>query len=119
MSYLDRHADKVSRSKGLVIIGGGAVGVQMATDAKEWYPEKDVVLVHSRMQVMNRFHPKLHEIVMERAKELDLDVQLGSRVVVPIDGFPNDGSTFDVELVDGRKIQSDFAVREVYQCRPA
>ena len=54
-TWLRKHAQKVARSMQIVVIGGGAVGVQMATDIKELYPQKSVVLVHSRKNVMNKF----------------------------------------------------------------
>lgn len=59
---------------------------------------------------MNRFHPKLHELVLERFKELGVEVILNDRVKIPEGGFPSDGSTFDVELSSGRKVPADFVV---------
>lgn len=82
----------------------------MATDIKELSPEKQVTLVHSRRQLMNAFHEKLSDLVIKRAQELGLNLMLGSRVNVPPQGYPNDGSTFSVELQDGRTIETDFAV---------
>lgn len=110
--YLLSHADQVVRSSKIVIIGAGAVGVQLATDLKELYPEKSVTLVHSRNQVMNRFHPKLHDIIMERCQELGIQTKLGSRVKLPPQGYPTDGSVFNVEFEDGSNIPADFAVSE-------
>jgi NADH dehydrogenase FAD-containing subunit len=93
------------------VIGAGAVGVQMATDIKEVFPEKNVTLVHSREQIMNKFHPKLHEIVSSRCEELGIGMALGQRVKLPVDGYPTDGTMFDVCLQDGTRIPADFAVR--------
>lgn len=98
------------RSSNIVIIGGGAVGVQMATDIKELYPNKSVTLAHSREKVMNKFHHGLHDIIEDRCRELGIDMRLGSRVKLPPKGYPTDGSQFDVELEDGSKIPADFAV---------
>lgn len=36
------------KAKNIAVIGGGAVGVELATDIKSYYPEKSVTLVHSR-----------------------------------------------------------------------
>lgn len=87
--------------------------VQIATDCKELYPEKTVTLVHSRQQTMVRFHEKLDEIVKSRAEELGLQLVLGSRAIVPMKGFPEDGSRFEVKLENGRNIQADLVVREL------
>ncbi|CAL3972305.1 hypothetical protein PZA11_004548 [Diplocarpon coronariae] len=108
--YLRSHVQRVLASSSIVIIGGGAVGVQMATDIKELYPSKSVTLVHSRPNVMNKFHPKLHAIIAERSAELGIKLKLGSRVKLPAGGYPNDGSMFEVELEDGTKIPADFAI---------
>lgn len=110
VDYLQKHAQKVISSSSIVLIGGGAVGVQMATDIKELYPEKTVTLVHSRRNVMNKFDSKLHNIIAERCKELGIQLRTGSRVKVPQGGYPTDGSKFDVELEDGSKIPADFAI---------
>lgn len=111
VAWLQEHVEKVKRSNNIAVIGGGAVGVQMATDIKEIYPDKRVTLIHSRPHLMNRFDAKLHTIIEERAKELGIELVLGSRVKLPKDGFPTDGSAFDIDLIDGRKLEGfDFAI---------
>jgi pyruvate/2-oxoglutarate dehydrogenase complex dihydrolipoamide dehydrogenase (E3) component len=110
VTYLQKHAQKVVRSSKIVIIGGGAVGVQMATDIKELYPEKSVTLVHSRTKLMNRFNSALHDIIAERCRDLGIQMILGSRVKVPEQGYPTDGRDFIVELEDGSSIPADFTV---------
>lgn len=82
----------------------------MSTDIKELYPSKNVTLVHSRNQIMNNFHHKLHETIEARAKVLGINLVLGHRVVIPAEGFPNDGSTFNVKLLDGSELSADLAV---------
>lgn len=111
--YLQKHAQTLIRSSNIAVIGAGAVGVQMATDIKELYPNKSVTLVHSRAQVMNRFHHKLDEIVKDRCAELGINLKLGSRVKMPTEGYPTDGSKFIVETEDGTKIPADFAVSSI------
>jgi hypothetical protein len=59
---------------------------------------------------MNRFHPALHEIIEKRCTELGVEMRLGSRVKLPVGGYPSDGRMFEVELEDGSRILSDFAV---------
>ena len=110
VTYLRKHAEQVQNSSRIVVIGGGAVGVQMATDIAEIYPEKSVTIVHSRSILMHKFHPKFHEIIEERCKELGVSMKLGSRVKLPLQGYPTDGSTFIVELENGSSIPADFAV---------
>ncbi|KYG42106.1 hypothetical protein M433DRAFT_74468 [Acidomyces richmondensis BFW] len=110
VAYLQNHASQVAERSRIVVIGAGAVGVQLAFDIKELYPEKSVTLVHSRNTLMNRFHVGLSNLVIERCKELGVDLELGSRVKLPTNGYPTDGSSFQVELLNGKKIPSDFAI---------
>ncbi|KAK7429427.1 hypothetical protein QQZ08_004019 [Neonectria magnoliae] len=110
INYFKIHQQGVKTAKSIVIVGGGAVGVQMATDLKEIYPEKSVTLVHSRDRLMPLYHPKMDAIIRERFTELGVSVITGTRAVVPPAGFPNDGTDFELELKDGRKVPTDLVI---------
>lgn len=109
-TYLREHAAQVEASKKIVIIGGGAVGVQMATDIKQLFPEKSVTLIHSRANVMNKFDSRLHNLVQQRFTELGVQTILGKRVALPSTGYPTSGEEFTVSLIDGTQIPADFAI---------
>jgi hypothetical protein len=101
----------VSNISWLNVTHSPKIVIEMATDIKDRYPEKHVTLIHSRTQLMNNFHMQLHDIVLARCKELGIEVILGDRVKVPSDGFPtNPRSTFEIELMSGRKVTSNLAV---------
>lgn len=70
INYFKTYQQGVKNAKAIVIVGGGAVGVQMATDLKEIYPEKSVTLVHSRDRIMQLYHPKMDQIIRDRFTEL-------------------------------------------------
>ena len=69
----------------IAVVGGGAVGVQLATDIKSYYPGKSVTLIHSHERLLSRFGPKLHVYVMGVAKEMGLNVILNERPELPAD----------------------------------
>lgn len=108
--YFQDFQKRVLSASSVVIIGGGAVGVQMATDLKELYPDKKVTLVQSRDRVMPKFHPLFHDMIMQRFSELGVDVITNNRVVVPEGGYPTDGSTFTVKLRDGRELETQLVI---------
>ncbi|KAF7554359.1 hypothetical protein G7Z17_g2963 [Cylindrodendrum hubeiense] len=110
IDYFKTYQQGVKNAKAIVIVGGGAVGVQMATDLKEIYPEKSVTLVHSRDRLMPLYHPKMDQIIRDRFTELGVNVLTGTRAVVPSGGFPNDGTDFELELKDGRKVPTDLVI---------
>jgi NADH dehydrogenase FAD-containing subunit len=110
VKYLQQHQEAVRRAKSIVIAGGGAVGVQMATDIKEYYPEKKVTVVQSRSRVMPQFHEKLHELISKRFDELGINLITGTRVVVPPTGFPTDGKPFEVQLTNGTTLPTELVI---------
>ncbi|KXT02637.1 hypothetical protein AC578_1162 [Pseudocercospora eumusae] len=110
IQYLQSYQDQLRRSQNVTIVGGGAVGVQMALDLKELYPEKDVTVVHSRDRLMQVFHPKLHQILREAFEDKGIRLITNSRAKLPTRGFRNDGQPFQVELLNGDRIDSDFVI---------
>ncbi|KAM3422419.1 hypothetical protein BST61_g2770 [Cercospora zeina] len=112
IDYLQSYQTQLRNSRAVTIIGGGAVGVQMALDLKELYPEKEVTVVHSRDRLMQNFHPKLHEIISEAFQKKEIDLVTSTRAKLPRDGtFSNNGRGFDVEFTNGQQpISTDFVI---------
>lgn len=119
VQHLQAYQRRIQAAQSVVIIGGGAVGVQMACDAKELYPSKSITLVHSRQQLMPVFHEALSNLIKERLSALGVDLVAGSRVVVPPGGFPitndNQDDPFTVHLQDGRTLSADLVIQATGQ----
>ncbi|POS81009.1 oxidoreductase [Diaporthe helianthi] len=122
VEYLKRYNQGIKNSKSVILIGGGAVGVQMACDLKEIYPDKDVTLVHSRQHIMPVYHEKLSDMIKARFAELGVKFIGGSRVNIPQDGYPLGGGgggtgepPITVSLQDGRTLTADFVVQATGQ----
>ncbi|KAL0465136.1 oxidoreductase [Neurospora intermedia] len=125
ISFLQSFQNAIAHpeTKHVVIVGGGAVGVQMACDLKELYPAKRVTLVHSRQQLMPVYHERLSEIIKERFAELGVETVLGKRAVVPPGegGWPlpvpgEEGKKkMEVRLVDGSVVEGDVVVQATGQ----
>ncbi|KAJ5588013.1 uncharacterized protein N7459_003778 [Penicillium hispanicum] len=110
VEYLQKHQADIKASRSILIVGGGAVGVQMATDLKEYYPDKEVTVVQSRPRVMPTFHPQFHELIQRRFDELGIRLITGTRVTIPPGGFPPAGTRFDVQLTNGTAESTDFVI---------
>ena len=95
---------RIKLSQRLVIIGGGAAGVELAADVKDRYPLKSVTLVHSRSALMHRFGPRLQKAALEGLEKLDVEVILGQRVT----SMNKDSGS--VTLDSGRVIECDHFV---------
>lgn len=118
--YLRAHQEDIRRAQRIAIVGGGAVGVQMACDLKELFPQKEVVLVHSREKLMPLFHEGLSALVKARFGELGVGLVTGARVVIPEGGFPQkysgDGQGVKIKLQDGRVLDPvDFVIQATGQ----
>ncbi|CCC05340.1 putative Aif-homolog protein [Sordaria macrospora k-hell] len=108
----------------VIIVGGGAVGIQMACDLKELHPgpTKKVTLVHSRDQLMPLYHHRLSDIVKVRFGELGVEMVLGKRAVVPVGGWalPVPGQEgkkkkMVVNLAGGETVEGDVIIQATGQ----
>jgi NADH dehydrogenase FAD-containing subunit len=104
MELLREMQRRIEASNTVVVVGGGAAGVEVATDAKSLYPNKHIILVHSRRAVMHRFGKRLQEAALEGLERLKVEVILEDRVT------EEDDATGTVTLKSGRKIQCDYFV---------
>src|SRR3989344_306649 len=54
---LRQYAQRLVQAPSVVVLGGGIVGVELAAEIIENYPHKDITVIHSRPQLMDRLHP--------------------------------------------------------------
>lgn len=83
--------ERIKGSQEIVLVGGGALGVQFATDIAAVHPGKKVTLIHSRKQLLPNFDERVHDIAYHRLKQLGVNVVLGERLALT-EGCPR-GST--------------------------
>lgn len=74
--------EKIQAANRIAIIGGGAMGVEIATDMKSFFPSKEVTLFHSRYQLLPRFGRKLHDFVLPAMEKLGIQVVLEARLEI-------------------------------------
>lgn len=80
IEWMQRHHATISSASSVAIIGGGALGIQFATDIKSYWPSKSVTLIHSR-QTLLPIYGGLHDVVVKKFEELGVEYVLGERVV--------------------------------------
>ncbi|RAO67690.1 uncharacterized protein BHQ10_003702 [Talaromyces amestolkiae] len=71
--------EDIQAAQRIAVVGGGAVGVELAADIKSFYPEKDVTIVHSRERLLSRFRPRLHDYVYEKLQDMGINIILNER----------------------------------------
>ncbi|KAI1360257.1 hypothetical protein F5Y08DRAFT_317812 [Xylaria arbuscula] len=104
MELMQDMQQKIKDAETVVVVGGGAAGVEIATDAQHLYPKKKIILVHSREAVMNRFGRGLQVTALEGLQTLGVEVILQDRLV---QAEPGSGT---ILLKSGREIQCDLVL---------
>lgn len=104
MKRLQDMQQGIKDAKRIVVVGGGAAGVEVATDAADMYPDKHIILVHSRSGLMHRFGEGLQAAALAAMQELGAEVILNERVV------HEDADAGTVTLSSGRVIECDHFV---------
>ncbi|KAJ2008175.1 hypothetical protein GGI04_001248 [Coemansia thaxteri] len=123
---------RIQAAQSVVVVGGGAVGIEMAADIKSDFPDKQVTLIHSRaLPIPGPFKDEFRRSVVDiLQRDIGVDVVLGERVVrqTPESAdmrYSDWGAAFgpevvqsvshdskiDLELSSGRHIQADYVIR--------
>lgn len=120
-TYLDETGGHVgavkSASEGVVVIGGGAVGIEMAAELKLTQPEAKVTLVQSRGKLLSAepLPDEFKEAALEALKEMGVEVVLGRGRVTKTEIIPVDGkaSAQRLTLGDGTQLTASHVINAV------
>eukprot|EP00164_Ancoracysta_twista_P001341 GFYU01001749.1.p1 GENE.GFYU01001749.1~~GFYU01001749.1.p1 ORF type:complete len:379 (-),score=141.91 GFYU01001749.1:17-1153(-) len=106
-------SDALKRAKKIIMIGGGAIGTEMAGEIRTDFPDKEVTVVNSGPGLCSTFTDapeKFHRKLKEKADKMSIKVIPNNRVVKP--DTPNEYGfaepTEPVELKDGTKLEADL-----------
>ncbi|KAL8293564.1 hypothetical protein RQP46_000265 [Phenoliferia psychrophenolica] len=95
VAFLKTQHDIIKRAKSILVVGGGALGIQYATDIADYYNSphnahhhceatpKKVTLMHSRDRFLPLYSSAVDVEIKRRLAELKVDVILGERVPLP------------------------------------
>ena len=79
-SWIKSLQGKIEHAEKIVVVGGGALGIQYASDIKERFPEKNVKLIHSRDRFLPLYDPRMHDLIYERLQALGVEMYFNDRV---------------------------------------
>ncbi|XP_022107055.1 apoptosis-inducing factor 2-like [Acanthaster planci] len=112
--YINQYTDmlqKIKACKDIVVIGGGAVGVEMAGEITTDFSDKQVTLIHSRdYLVEGDFSPKFRRGAEEQLRAKGVKLVLGEKVTNLAD-LPTDGSSrCTVKTDKGTEVEADLVL---------
>ncbi|KAI9065974.1 FAD/NAD(P)-binding domain-containing protein [Trametes sanguinea] len=104
---------KFEAANHVVVVGGGAVGIELAGELNYHWPGKKATLVHSEPLLLNDTYPeRFRKDIERRLRAKGIDVLLGDRVEVPPEG------TVGITTRNGVQVPDADLVVQAYGAKP-
>ena len=108
ITHFKNIGDKIAAAKKIVVLGGGAVGIELAGEIADKYrgqKAKDVTLIHRPAKLLNDVYPdKLRNTLQQQLEALGVSVRTGTS----IEGDVKPG---ELTLSNGEKITADLVLK--------
>ena len=97
---LDAH-ESLSSAESVLVIGGGAVGVEFAGEIASSFPSKDITLVHTTNRLLDNAEPKAQRKALEQLTGKGVKVKLNRHFAKNEDVYrcSNSGETLKADIV--------------------
>ncbi|GAA5822649.1 hypothetical protein JCM3770_002854 [Rhodotorula araucariae] len=129
VAFLEARGANIKRASKILIAGGGALGIQFASDIADLYnnpdnvahlnlaegeappPKKRITLVHSRDRFLPMYKQEMHDEITRRLELLGVEVLLGERLQLPPQEDDEPGVTKTIKLGNGQELDYDLLLR--------
>ncbi|CCH15553.1 NAD(P)/FAD-dependent oxidoreductase [Micromonospora lupini] len=95
----------------VLILGAGPVGLELAGEIKEAWPDKHVMIVDPAEQLLPGFKAEMREDLHRQLDELGIEVRLGTSLATPLTTEANRAATCTATTTDGDEITADIWFR--------
>ncbi|CAE7187796.1 unnamed protein product [Rhizoctonia solani] len=106
LEHLAAFRTKLKAAQNILIVGGGAVGVEYAGELRYFMPDKKVTIVHGAPMIINATYPaKFRRSLYGALMKLGVEVILGDKIspeVIPEEGY--------VTTEGGKRILADLVI---------
>jgi apoptosis-inducing factor 2 len=107
-----RRTHKELRGAGRVLIlGAGPVGLELAGEIKETWPDKRVTVADPAAELLPGFQPEVVADLRRQLDELGIEVRLGTALAAPPATGPGRAGAFTVSTAGGEEITADIWFR--------
>ncbi|MFG3553639.1 NAD(P)/FAD-dependent oxidoreductase [Micromonospora sp. NPDC047557] len=95
----------------VLILGAGPVGLELAGEIKDVWPDKQVTIVDPAERLLPGFRPEMRDDLHRQLDELGIEVRLGTGLAAPLTTGANRAATFTATTTDGDQITADIWFR--------
>ena len=104
IKYMQDTLDKTKNAKRVLIVGGGAVGVEVAGELATDCPDKRITLIASTDRLLSRMSEKFSTAALNILKSKNVEVILNDRIDLKnVDNF----NTTKLKTQNGKEIEFD------------
>ena len=104
-------ADQIARAERVLILGAGPVGLELAGEIREGWPDKRIVVLDPAAELLPGYLPEVREELRRQLQRLDVDVRTGTALTETPPGEPGMAATFTVTTDTGEAITADIWFR--------
>ncbi|KAK0191874.1 hypothetical protein F5146DRAFT_1102169 [Armillaria mellea] len=108
IQWLKENQKVIERAGSVLIVGGGALGIQIATEIAAVYPSKKVTLLRSRNRLLPQFEEGMHLEILQSLESLRIEGILGERLDTSAAEKYNEAGQRVVNTLSGRDIATDL-----------
>jgi len=95
------YAQKLRHAQDVLIIGGGIVGVELAAEISTHYPEKEITLIHTKPELMERTPQKAQRYAKQWLEKRKVQLIFNERII------ENESGVYKTRT--GKKLHPDIA----------
>ncbi|RGP64181.1 apoptosis-inducing factor 2 [Fusarium longipes] len=118
----ENHINAVQNAKhGVVVVGGGAVGIEMAAELKMVKPHLNVTLVHSRDKLLSSegLPDETKDVALKLLREAGVEVLMSHRLASKSKVETTDGSEkYDIEFTNGHRMSASVVIMAISRSVP-
>ncbi|TFK82196.1 FAD/NAD(P)-binding domain-containing protein [Polyporus arcularius HHB13444] len=112
-SYISSWRSRVEKAQHVVVVGGGAVGIELVGEIREAHPTKKITLIHNQSLLLNSVYPdKFRKDIERRVRLRNIDVILGDAIENPVEGVAG------VTTKNGKSIPDADLVIQAFGSKP-
>lgn len=111
---VEEHIHSIANARhGVVVVGGGAVGIEMAAELKTVKPDIKVTLIHSREKLLSSegLSDECKDKALDLLKDADVEVLMSHRLATTTKVETTDGSSkYELEFTNGKKMTASEVI---------